>query len=307
MPASIPDSAMRRMRLVALALALLAIRCAAADTLVLPAPALERTGPVTATYRLDRPGTGTGTLAVEWTDSTGRVVERRRIGVALAGASAVTFPLDLRRAVARRNELRAYLSFAGTDDGGRPDRREGDAAIMFSARPAEQGWQNYQIILWQGQSPARYAGLRRLGITAGMVLGRRGTVDRAAVARQVAPLVETDLRYFVENIATDFYAPYHRWTPDRAVTWRFDEAKALYRQNPADPAGLHPHPEPVRPAMAGPGPGPAGRHRACPSTTVSATRPGSPISPPPGTSTWRRSPSPRCGSGCGSATGRSRR
>src|SRR5512135_26870 len=73
---------------------------------------------------------------------------------------------------------------------------------VFSTRPMEQGqgWPDYQIIMWQSRTPTQYTVLRQLGITAGMVMARRDTVDRLDVDRQVAPLLEAGLRYFVENI-----------------------------------------------------------------------------------------------------------
>ena len=54
----------------------------------------------------------------------------------------------------------------------------------------------------------------------------------------IAPLRASGLRWYVENIATDFYAPYHRWFPDRPVTWQFDEIRRLHQANPSDPAGF---------------------------------------------------------------------
>jgi len=42
------------------------------------------------------------------------------------------------------------------------------------------------------------------------------------------------LPWYVENIATDFYAPYHRYMPGKSVTWLFDTAKERLRAAPAD-------------------------------------------------------------------------
>jgi len=93
--------------------------------------------------------------------------------------------------------------------------------------------------MWQPQTADRYRALKRLGITAATVPSLRNdgageTVDAAAIR----PLLETGLRWYVENIATDFYAPYHKWSPDHPVNWRFLEAQRLYRENPRDGRAL---------------------------------------------------------------------
>jgi hypothetical protein len=105
------------------------------------------------------------------------------------------------------------------------------------ASPARAGeWSRYEIIMWHTDGPARLDGARRLGVTAGMVFGvRDATEDVATVlAGRVAPLRRAGLGVYVGNIATDFYAPYHRWQPDRGLTWRFDQARARHAAVPAD-------------------------------------------------------------------------
>lgn len=97
----------------------------------------------------------------------------------------------------------------------------------ISSRAQSAPWPTYQIILWQKPNPEDLPALRQIGITAGAVLGQRDTpLTRAAVARDVAPFRAAHLGFYVENIATDFYAAYHRWTPDHSVTWHFDQARA---------------------------------------------------------------------------------
>ena len=110
--------------------------------------------------------------------------------------------------------------------------------LAAHAAPPPPDRDDYQIIMWQAQTAARYAGLRQLGVTAGAVLASRAGSDPAQVAAAVAPLREAGLRWYVENIATDFYAAYHRWQPGHSVTWRFLAAQALHRQDPADPAAF---------------------------------------------------------------------
>ncbi|HET8997408.1 MAG TPA: alpha-amylase family protein, partial [Acetobacteraceae bacterium] len=40
--------------------------------------------------------------------------------------------------------------------------------------------------------------------------------------------------FYIENIATDFYAAYHRWFPGKPVNWRFVDAQQRYRADPTD-------------------------------------------------------------------------
>ena len=93
-------------------------------------------------------------------------------------------------------------------------------------------WRDYEIMIWQQQTPARLAGLQRLGVTGAAMLANRTHVDPAAVAAQGAPLLAAGVRPYVENIATDFYAAYHRWTPEHPVTWLFEEARAAHAAHP---------------------------------------------------------------------------
>ena len=74
--------------------------------------------------------------------------------------------------------------------------------------------------MWQDQAASRLPGLRALGVTG----FKRFPGDPPGPATP----------FYVENIATDFYSAYHRWTPDRPVTARFDDVKALHRANPRD-------------------------------------------------------------------------
>src|SRR5438045_4180260 len=78
------------------------------------------------------------------------------------------------------------------------------------ARSAEPVWWDYQIIMWQDHTAVQNAALKALGVTAGMVIADRSGRDPGAVAAQIAPLRDGGLPWFVENIATDFYSPYHR-------------------------------------------------------------------------------------------------
>lgn len=103
--------------------------------------------------------------------------------------------------------------------------------------PAHAAWHSFQIIEWQPRNKAQLLTLRELGVTAvAVVADRDGTGTK--LADQTAAPQAADLRWYVENIATDFYAPYHRYTPGRAVNWRFLAAQQQYRADPANDAAL---------------------------------------------------------------------
>src|SRR5215813_10573973 len=194
--------------------------------IVLPAPALDRDAQIQARYRIDAPSTGRGTLIVTWTDVYSRLIEQRSIPVDLRGGSDVAFPLDLRRAVAMRNRLTVRLSLAADPKGGGVAREE-QAEAWFIARPPQPAWWDYQIIMWQAQTAEQYATLKKIGVTAG------AAVYRSSEQAPPEALLQNDMRWYVENIATDFYSAYHRLLPDRPKNWKFLEAKRLYEKDPS--------------------------------------------------------------------------
>jgi hypothetical protein len=207
---------------------------ASADQLVLP-PTVEGNQSIEVSYHFETPLTGQGVLDVEWSDVHGRLVERRRIPLDLTAATAVTFPLDTRRAVAMKNQLTAHLSFDATDKRGGRSHRENDETRSFIVSPADRPWSDFQIIMWQEQTRAGYAALKGLGVTAGMV---HPGGSSTATAEPIDPLLDNDMRWYLENIATDFYSPYHRWSGDRPKNWKFLEAQKRYRNDPLDLAAF---------------------------------------------------------------------
>ena len=107
------------------------------------------------------------------------------------------------------------------------------ASAVGAASPAgaaDPRWDDYQLIMWQGQPAAALPGLRRLGFTGIKVIGNSGRVD----PKELAEVRASGLPYYLENIATDFYASYHRYTPGQPVTWRFDRDRARRRADPTD-------------------------------------------------------------------------
>ena len=114
------------------------------------------------------------------------------------------------------------------DGSGGADEPEHDAHLTFTVAPAGDPWRDYQIVMWQQKTAQQYAALKKLGVTAGVAFGQQD------FAGTIAALNASDLSWYVENIATDFYSAYHRWTPDHPVNWRFQQIKQRYRDDPAD-------------------------------------------------------------------------
>jgi hypothetical protein len=202
----------------------LAASCLPAGQIILPSHALERDAVVNAVYRTNRLATGKGELTLNWTDAHGRLVDDRKIPVELIDEDQIGFSLDLRRASAIKNTLHAHFAFEGRNRKGEPDKREEDAEITFIARPPGRQWRDYMIMMWQQYDERDARLLKTLGINGGQYLGRNETPPDF--------LLNNDLRWYAENIATDFYAAYHRWFPDRPVNWLFREAKDLYKKDP---------------------------------------------------------------------------
>lgn len=207
--------------------------CSAAE-IVLPSKALERERPVIATYRTNPPATGKGELVITWRDVLGRIVEERKAPVELTDETEIRFSLDLRRAVAMTNELHVHFSFEGVSKKGAKDHREEDASITFVAKPPDRAWSDYAIVMWQPHSADRFATLKTLGINAGQFNGNAKTPPDF--------LLKNNLRWYAENLATDFYSEYHRYRSDRIQNWSYLQAKELYRKDPASKEALKRHP-----------------------------------------------------------------
>lgn len=211
---------------------------AAADEIIPPTPLQQMAGSGVFLYRLDKPATGQGDLDIEWRDVLGRVADRRRIPLKLAHASEIRFRLDLRRAVTTKNELRARLTLAGTGEGGTGDRRVSEQQISFFLRPSGDPWSNYNVIMWQPQKAEHCGALREIGINAGTIIADDKDDPAQSIDQQISSLLDCGLGWYVENIATDFYSAYHRWSPNHPVNWRFVESKKAYQENPRDLAAF---------------------------------------------------------------------
>jgi hypothetical protein len=117
------------------------------------------------------------------------------------------------------------------------------ASFAFAAAPqSDDPWWDYQIIMWQPHTPEQNAALKNLGITAGEVIAKRidlpassgPSVREQLIGDQTSVLIASNLPWYVDNLATDFYAPYHML----GSTAAFDEARKLYEKDHGDPAAF---------------------------------------------------------------------
>ena len=120
-----------------------------------------------------------------------------------------------------RNELKAHFSINGQNLKA-PESREEDASATFIARPAQSRWSDYEIIMWQQYPERLLPELQKLGITGGQFSGRSSTPPSAFVDR--------NMRWYAENIGTDFYAEYRiaAYTPVATPSRRIDVLSQLH-------------------------------------------------------------------------------
>lgn len=201
--------------------------------LILPYAVLERRGVVPIRFVMEHGYTGSGQLTVRWSDSLGRVVEEDTRPIELHDEIEFSFPLDLSRAIAMKNELQVRLSFEEVTAKG-PHHVDQEASSDFIAKPDVKGWNDYAIIMYQHYPSAIQPGLERLGINGGKYEGRNLTPP--------SYLIDNNMRWYSENIAADYFAEYHRWRSDRTYDWSLDQAKALYAQDPSSKEAFKRHP-----------------------------------------------------------------
>src|SRR5580658_337740 len=113
---------------------------------------------------------------------------------------------------------------------------------------AHAAWDQFEIIQWQKRDKAQLEMLRGLGVTGTMVMADRGDGIGTPLEQQTPLPHAAGLRWYIENIATDFYASYHRYTPGKDVNWRFVAAQEQYRANPSDDTALYREPSLLDPA-----------------------------------------------------------
>lgn len=215
---------------------LLSANALAAETsahLLLPSASLDRTGSVPVVFKFNHAHTGHGELKVRWTDSLGRVVEQFEQPVTLTDEISFTFSIDLARAAAMSNTLESSLSLEETTSKGIAHVEE-TAEAKFIAKPNGGPWNDYVIIMYQQYPQAIQSRLGEIGIDAGQYPGNDPGVPEF--------LVQSNRRWYSEQIGTDFYAEYHRYRTDRGVDWSFEHARELYDKDPTSKEAFKRHP-----------------------------------------------------------------
>ncbi|MGH7212672.1 MAG: beta-galactosidase, partial [Acetobacteraceae bacterium] len=100
-----------------------------------------------------------------------------------------------------------------------------------------EGWRHFRIILWQTPTATQIPALKRLGVETTKLIANRSGKGPLVDGPAIAPLLAGGMRWYVENIATDFYSAYHRWRPHVPVNAAF---LAAQRAHGAEPASLAP-------------------------------------------------------------------
>ena len=217
-----------------LVLPLATVAAGAQAMLTLPSRTLERKGTVPATMRFGHAHTGKGNLHVRWTDSLGRVVQEYDKPVELTDEEEFNFSLDMTRAVAMENTLEARFTLDETTAKGL-EHLDQTSRADFTAKPLFEGWRDYVIIMYQEYPADIHAKLETLGINGGQWVGRNQTTVPQF-------LLKNNIRWYSEQIATEFYAEYHRFRTDRGVDWSYTHAKDLYFKDPTSKEALKRHP-----------------------------------------------------------------
>ncbi len=202
--------------------------------LILPSATLTRTGEVPVVYRLSQGFTGHAILHVVWSDSLGRTVEDKTLPADLLDETEITFPIDMSLAVAMKNHLHVDLTLNGKDIKGAPYNQNEAAEADFVAQPPFTGWKDYVIMMWQNYPANLIPDLQNLGINGATYSSRNVALPDF--------LIDNNMRWYSESLATDYYSEYHRWRPDRTVGWSFIQAKKLYQEDPNSLAAFKRHP-----------------------------------------------------------------
>ena len=111
------------------------------------------------------------------------------------------------------------------------------SASLTSATAAPSSpppWSDFQIIIWQKKTARQYQALKELGVTAAAVQPNRAGETPQSAKERASPIIQAGLRPYLENIATDFYSAYHRWSPDRPVNAPFLALQKAVAENPKD-------------------------------------------------------------------------
>jgi len=196
--------------------------------LLLPSSALQPHSQQTVLYRPGRPLTGDASLSLLWVDALGRIVEKRQWQIAVDGTSEIPIIIDTGKAAVAVNSISVHLAVPCSEcsDGPLTD----DAETRFVIPVWDETWWDYQVLMWQDQQSDGYRSLVSAGVSGGRLIAkdRPLSLDSGPESRMLA----NNLRWYEENIATDFYASYHRWSAGKPVNWKFVAAKKSHHQNP---------------------------------------------------------------------------
>jgi hypothetical protein len=194
-------------------LLLITAGCTKAQNLEIDNSIVTRTDSLKAVLHLGAPLHGEGSLNLKWSDSYGRLVATETRPVRVEG-DALQISLPLKRALALQNFLEVELTVGGA--------KIASNKAEFIVTPSDQ-WDDYQVIMYYPYRPEQQPALRDLGVTAGQIqniASRRP--DGAGI------WWKNDFRFYCDQMAYDFYAPYH--TPAlRDKEQRMRDAKALYK------------------------------------------------------------------------------
>ena len=108
--------------------------------------------------------------------------------------------------------------------------------VLSAPRAYPADWPHYEVIAWQTTGEAEDKALKAAGITAASLIPHRDDTAPPPLGPEIAPLRAAGLSWYVESVAPDFYAPYHRFHPDKPVDWLFTETKRRYWTDPTNPA-----------------------------------------------------------------------
>jgi hypothetical protein len=153
--------------------------------------------------------------------------------------------LELEKAAWRLGVL-AFQSSRHSDSGSKVLRRAIFLAAAMAAAIGTQTaahvaqqrtpepWPGFEVIMWHEKTARQYEALRAAGVTAAKVAANRASETAASATQKAFPIARAGLGLYIENIATDFYSAYHRWTQNKHENWRFLELKKALAENPSD-------------------------------------------------------------------------
>jgi hypothetical protein len=202
--------------------------------LILKSSVLPRIGETPVTIQLPQGFTGKAAVHLIWSDSLGRVVADKTLPFDMDDETEIVFPINLSKAVAMQNHLEADVSLNGKDIKGQPYVEQAKAEADFVSTPPFTGWKDYVVFMWQPYQSTQIPALKQLGINAGVYSSRDFELPNF--------LIDTNTRWYADQLAVDYWGSYHRWYPDRDTDWVFTQTKKLYEEHPNSLAAFKRYP-----------------------------------------------------------------